>query len=133
MTTRSAVVLAVALVVGCGGSEDSPEDVARTYLEAVADGDGEKACDQLTGEAQRQAVTFLAQQVPEFGATSCEDGLDMLGENLGEDEKEILRDPGEATVDENGDTATVTFENATTPAELTKSGDDWLISGGLFE
>jgi hypothetical protein len=126
-------LLATGLAVGCGGSDDDPEDVVRTYLEAVADGDGEKACDQLTGEAKRQAVDFLSSQAPEFGATSCEDGLDQLSENLGEDEKDILREPGEATVEIDGDSATVTFEEATTPAELTKSGDDWLISGGLFE
>jgi hypothetical protein len=71
--------------------------------------------------------------VPEFEIASCEDGIDQLGESLGEGEKEVLRDPGEATVEEDGDDATVTFEEAARPAQLTRPGDDWLISGGLFE
>ena len=132
------LVIAAALAGGCGGSDDGaddagPEDVVRTYLEAVADGDGERACDQLTDDVQRQAVDFLSAQLPQLEASSCADGLGQLAEDLGEEEKDGLRDPGEASAEIDGDTAIVRFEQGTTDAELTKEGDSWLISGGLFE
>ena len=114
------------MVVGaCGGGSDSPEEVVRDYFKAFADGDGEAACDRLTDDAKREVVE-------EFDAASCEDGIEEFADDLDDANKDRLRDSGEATVDEHGDTATVFFEGAQRPLELTKSGGDWLISGRLF-
>lgn len=99
----------------------------KTYLEALADGDGEKACDQLTGEAKRAVLDEISGQLPEFGAASCEDALDTLAENLGEDEKSALRD-AEIEVKVDGDTATARPAKGTDDAELRKIDGKWLIS-----
>jgi hypothetical protein len=124
-------LLAVALVAGCGGGssdEESVKESVRTYLSAFADGDGDRACDQLTGEAQRHAVDALRQQVPEFNATSCPDAIEAVSENIGEDEKSGLRDVEFQSVTIDGDRATARPVNATTDAELTKTDAGWLIT-----
>lgn len=136
MRPRTLLPIAACVALGaCGGGEsdeDAVRETLRTYLGAVAEGDGDKACDLLTGEAKRQALDAFATDLPELAPTSCGDGLTKLAESLGEDEKQLLRDPGEIEVDVTGETATATLEAATQEAELTKSGDTWLISGGLF-
>lgn len=56
---------AIAAIAGCGASdEDEVKDTVRSYLSAVADGDGDEACDQLTGDAKRQFADSIAAQVP---------------------------------------------------------------------
>lgn len=125
-------VLAIALGA-CGGDGDDPGETVQTYFRALADGDGKTACDQLTGDLERQALAYLAELLPEFQATSCEEALDELAENLGGDEADVLRDAKIVDTQEDGDTATVEVEGATSDAQLTKSGGRWYISGGLFE
>ncbi|HEX2084076.1 MAG TPA: hypothetical protein VHF89_00195, partial [Solirubrobacteraceae bacterium] len=70
--------------------------------------------------------------VPESGATTCERAVEFVAENLGEDDKDKLRD-AEVAVEVDGDTARVTIEGGNETPTVTKSGDRWLISSGLFE
>ena len=50
--------LAIVLVAsGCGSQEDEVRDTITTYLRAVVDGDGPKACAELSRAAQRQLTT----------------------------------------------------------------------------
>jgi hypothetical protein len=137
------VVRCAALVVvllgtsGCGGGggngRSDVESVVQAYLRALADGNGTEACDQLTGDAGREAVEYVSARLPDAGVTSCSDALENIAGGLGGDEKAILRDAKitEATIE--GDNATVTVEGGTDPASLTKVKGQWFISGGLFE
>ena len=132
-TTIAAIALLAALP-GCAGAPDALEvqDTVKTYLDALAEGDGEKACDQLAGTAKLGAVEALRERFPGLGASSCEDGLSQLAENIGEAEKDALRDPGAILVHISGASATAKPENVAREAELNKAGDKWLIWGGLF-
>ena len=134
LATTIAVIALLAALLGCAGAAHDKEvqDTVKTYLDALAEGDGEKACDQLTATAKRGAVEALRERLPELGASSCEDGLSQLAENIGEGEKDALRDPGEIVVRISGDSATAKPENGAREAELNKAGDKWLIWGGLF-
>jgi hypothetical protein len=134
LATTIAVIALLAALLGCAGAPDDKavQDTVKTYLDALAEGDGEKACDQLTGTAKLDAVEALRERLPELGASSCEDGLSQLAENIGEVEKDALRDPGEIIVRISGDSATAKPENGAREAELNKAGDKWLIWGGLF-
>jgi hypothetical protein len=52
---RAATLLALVILAGgCGGGGEgeSPEDVARQYLDALKDHDGDRACGLLTSESR---------------------------------------------------------------------------------
>jgi hypothetical protein len=134
LATTIAVIALLAALLGCAGAARDKEvqDTVKTYLDALAEGDGEKACDQLTDTAKLDALEALRERLPELDASSCEDGLSQLAENIGEVEKDALRDPGEIDVRISGASATAKPENVAREVELNKAGDKWLIWGGLF-
>ncbi|MDQ4048270.1 MAG: hypothetical protein M3131_02665 [Actinomycetota bacterium] len=83
----------IALIsAGCGGGEDRPDgraaderavkDTMKTYLGALADGDGNKACDQLMPEAKRQVVKLSAMTLGREAA-SCPAALGRLVKETG--------------------------------------------------
>lgn len=123
---------AALLPVACGGSGGSPEGTVKTYLNALADGNGKKACDQLTGQAQRDALDYVSSNIPELNATSCEGAMGAIADNLGGDEKSTLR-KAKLHAKTTGNTATVSVEGGTSDAQLKKVDGRWYISGGLFD
>jgi hypothetical protein len=127
-------VLAAGLVGGCGGANGSnPDQVVKTYFKALANGDGTTACKQLTGDAKRQAIDYVSQQLPELNTTDCEAALSKVANSFGEDEKAMLRAAKIASSTKTGNSATVTITGASSDAKLTKGAAGWLIAGGLFE
>jgi hypothetical protein len=133
------VVLCAALAAlalpGCGGgnNKSAAEKTVKDYLGSLADGDGEQACEKLTGDAKRQAVDYVASNVPELNATSCADALAKLSEQLGGDEASALKDAAVDSSTITGDSATVRMKGASSTAELRKVDGTWYISGGLFQ
>jgi hypothetical protein len=133
---RAALVLALVGVAvaasGCGEASDSEQVKATvmTYLHAVADGDGQRACDQLTGEQVRALATMAVERVPELGATSCVEIVRSLAQQIGSDEKATMRSADVFDVSITGDTATA-FVRRGQPIELRHVAGAWLISGGI--
>jgi hypothetical protein len=126
--------LAAGLLAGCGGDGPSDaEQVVDSYLQAIADGDGEKACEHLTEAVQRQLIDAAP---AELGAGDCPAAAEAIAGALTEQQRRQLRDTqyGEVTVD--GDRATVPIQGGGT-VQLTKTGSgayearSWQISGGL--
>jgi len=109
------LVLALALVTGCGGDDDdsggSDEEQITAAINTFADG-GSAACDVMTDEA---VETLFG------GRSECE-------EAAGEGES---ADVEVADVQVDGDTATAqgTSGGSTATINLEKDGDDWKISG----
>jgi hypothetical protein len=83
---RIALILCTggATVLGCGGSGDDPEAVVHDFLTAVADGNGDKACDQLTGSARRELLAAT-------GKESCDAAAQRVSNGLSDDEKDKLK------------------------------------------
>lgn len=104
----------------------------RSYLHALAEGDGAAACRQLTGDEARKALTYVVVQLPELGATSCTDALTKLSGSLGGNEIATLRDAKVDQVTVRSGSATAHVAGATRDARLTKTAGHWFISGGLF-
>lgn len=129
----AASALALAGAAGCGGSDEGggeeavvaegPDVEAATavandfFTDGLTRGDV-GACALLTPEAEKA----FAGVYPTKNGT-CQEGIDFLA-NQGNPSK-TLYDIESVEVD--GDTATVTF-GIVEPAELTRSGDTWLIS-----
>ena len=121
----AAMTLAFAFVVaGCGGGEDSPEDVVESFYTALGDGDAEEICSLLSNSAAESAAE---------GEETCEAGIEKgidsgaAEEALGAaDEVEV----GDAK--EDGDTAevTVSFGNEEAQVPLVKEDGEWRIDIG---
>ena len=129
-----ALVLALgsgALLLGCGtNDQDRVSSTVKTYLAALADGDGGRACDQLTGQAQRDLVAGLLEKVPELAALSCPEAVQKIGALIGPDEKAMLTD-AKIRVTLDGDRAKAIPAGGTDTVDLVKTGSGWLISGGF--
>jgi len=128
----SAILVALTLSACGGGSDDSGEvsDTVTSYLSALADGDGQKACDQLSSSEAAQIFQEATTVLPELRATGCADALSKLSESLG-GERKALESVEVTNVKVNGDSATAEVVGGTTTVHLTKTDDTWLISGGL--
>lgn len=79
-----------ALTAACGGDSEagSPGDAVRAYNDAVADGDGERACGHLDPAAQEELR--LSTQGEARG--SCEQTIEVLSDFYDDATKERLRD-----------------------------------------
>jgi hypothetical protein len=129
MGTRiAAAILALAagaLIAGCGGSDgaDSPEDAVTAFFEATVDKDSEALCASITEESQTQAAE-------DEDVETCEEGADKAFASEGADE-EIAQfenaEVGEAEID--GDTATVsvTSEGNEGSVDVVKEDDSWKV------
>ncbi len=140
MTSLRRLLLAVALLTvglptlaGCGGDGDEAAvaNTVETYLSALAKGDGQEACDQLTGSQARKVLEGFVVQLPELQATSCADALSKLSGSLGGEEKGGLEDAEATNVEIRGDSATAEVVGGTQTVSLTRTDGHWLISGGL--
>lgn len=92
------------------------------FAEAVADGDGDAACERLTEDAQEE----IAQ------GQDCEDVIEFVSGALDDEDKDELRDIEPEDVEVDGDTATATIpevvEGGEDEIELVREDGDWLIS-----
>lgn len=130
----AAAVAGSALLAACGaGSGDtaSVKQAVTTYLRAVADGDGTKACSQLTTSEAVQFAAYVAQQDPQVDSSSCASAVSALSGSLGGDGAAKLRDATIDNVNVSGDSATAQVVGGTTKPQLRKVGGRWYISGGL--
>lgn len=132
------VLLIVAMfLAACGmaGDEEQVSDTLKTYLSAVANGDGEKACDQLTGEEAGYIFAEAAYYLPELRAKSCADALSGLSASLG-GERSKIEEAEVVYVNVHGDRATARVASphhgpTGNVAEFTRVDGRWLISGGI--
>lgn len=111
---------------GCGGEEDEVGEVLSRHYDAVADGDGEAACEDLTKEARHLVVVSIRAQ----GARveDCAEAYERIAEGLGDDARRNVESAGH-DVTLNGDgTATAETQGITGQVRLRKDGDRWVIT-----
>jgi hypothetical protein len=109
-----------------GNSEAEIKKTVKTYVSAFAQGDGEKACAQLTDTA-RQAVAGVSGNV---GAKSCPQAFERTREIGGKSVIEAARRIQVRKVRLDGGTATVELRAGTqdSVAQLEQVGSGWKIS-----
>lgn len=130
--TVAALALASA-ASGCGGGDDAstPAAAVRTFNDAVAGGDGEKACAQLDESAQRE----LQKATQGSARGSCKQVIDLLAAFYDDATKERLR-KAEVAASEQGSRARARFTSPVAAGgpdqaqtyELQKDGDEWKIT-----
>ena len=96
------LAITVLPMAACGndGDTSSPAGTVRAYNDAVADGDGERACGYLDPAAQEE----LRQSTQGEARGSCEQVIDLLADFNDDATKDRLRD-AEVAASEEGDRA----------------------------
>lgn len=131
-TRKKAALIALAglssvTIAACGGDDgDDPAAVAEDFINAVAGGDGEAACELLTSDLQETAAT----------ATGGDCAEAFTSEELTDDEKQQAEEASYETTEESEDGATVEVtvpevgeeEGSTESLDLSKEEDEWKIS-----
>lgn len=115
---------------GGGGSEPQgdPEDVAAvtdtltTYLQAIAAGDGETACAQLSPSGETTMLNKIAKAAPETEGAPCSQAILLYQGAYGES----ASDPTFKNIVVEGDTATA-IGPLKEPARLSVTDGQWLI------
>ena len=121
------VVLACA-ASGCGGDEGEITGVMNRHMDAIAKGDGEAACRDLTAEAKRLVVVSFRAAARGSAVKSCEEAYARIAAGLDPAMRSRIRDGGH-DVEVHGDgTATVDSEATTGETQLRKVGDRWVIT-----
>jgi hypothetical protein len=121
------VVLGMAAAVGCGASdEEQVRSTVEDYVEAVVDGDGDRACELMTGRARRAALAAAALT----GGGGCAGVMGRLSEFYDDGELRAMREFEIEAVRIEGDRAEVTVSEALDDGEetvLRKVEGEWLI------
>ena len=130
-TTTLGLVFAIA-PIACGGDDAaSPADAVRAYNTAVADGDGDRACELLDDSAQRE----LQDSTQGSARGSCKQVIELVAAFNDDATKERLRD-AKVAGSEQGDRGSARF---TSPVgfggpdraqtyELRKIDGEWKIT-----
>jgi hypothetical protein len=136
MVRPALTVAALALAAtpsACGGDDgaSSPADAVRTYNNAVADGDGERACEQLDPAAQEE----LQQSTQGAARGSCKQVIELIAAFYDDATKDKLRD-AKIAASEQGDRGSARFSSpgglggpdAQQTYQLRRVEGDWKIT-----
>ena len=123
------VVILIATLSGCGGGASDNSKITSTiksYLTAVANGNGQAACAELTPAAAQQ----VRQDATSLGATGCADAINRVSASIGAAKQALLK-AKITSITITGSTATAQLQGGTRAPKLQKVGGRWLIAGGL--
>ena len=121
------VLLTAIVVSACGGSGGDPSAAVRTYLNAVANGDGTTACKQIDTQTLGQVIRGAGSNDP----AACAKIISQASQLISPAQKKQLQSAQISTASTSGNTAKVKISLAgrTRTVTLTKSNGNWLISG----
>jgi len=123
--------VAVALAA-CGGSSSgasNPQASVRTYLHAIANGDGGAACGVLASELQKRALSVARSQG--IKAHDCASLFSEVQAHMDTAKRNAFLHAKITHVSQTGNNATVTIAGSLDQPTLTKRGGSWVITGGI--
>jgi hypothetical protein len=112
-----------------GGAIPQIKDTIKSYYTALHDGDADKACDELSGDAKRGIVASANADLPGFDSTSCPAAIKASQDLMDKGEREAIGPPTVTSVTVNGATAVVFTEGSDDRLMMSLSGEQWLIAG----
>lgn len=128
LTRWSGPILLTAIVVSaCGGGGGDPSAAVKTYLNAVASGDGSTACKQIDTQTISQVIRGAGSNDP----SACAKIISQASKLISPAQKKELQSAQASTTSTSGNTAKVKISLAgrARTVTLTKSNGNWLISG----
>ncbi|HWK26582.1 MAG TPA: hypothetical protein VNS09_08470 [Solirubrobacter sp.] len=114
-----------------GGAKADVADVqaaVSSYMSAVADGDGEAACDQMTEEAVAGVVDDGKKRDADAAYRLCAETIGSLASIMDDADRAGLREAKFEKTEIDGDTATVVVSIGDGPVELVRTEDGWLLN-----
>jgi hypothetical protein len=125
LRSTGAILLGSVSLSACGGSSD-PKSVVKSYLNALASGDGKTACKVL----DPKAINKLLGSAPQ--GQSCSTVLSQVDKLLPASEKQALQSAQVTGSSTSGNTAKVTLSisGKTRTVNLIQSGGNWVITSG---
>jgi hypothetical protein len=122
----AACCLALSACGGGGSDEDQARAAATDFTRAFVDGDMDKACELMTGNAKRQIVQAGAA----LGGGDCPKIMKAARGLMDKGELDEIRHYKVDSVTVKGDTATIK-DNSGSPTRLRKVEGDWLVDGDI--
>jgi hypothetical protein len=123
LRSTGAILLGSLALSACGGGAD-PKSVVKTYLNALASGDGKTACKQLDQQAINKLLGSASQ------GQSCATLLSQVNKLLPASQKQALQSAQVTGSSTSGNTAkvTLTISGKTRTVHLIQSGGNWVIT-----
>ena len=122
----------MALGLAACGNESSDEAAIKKVMErhvaAIAEGDGDGACRDLTPRARALVVASFREDAPEVRARSCPDALGSIASGLDGSSRNRLRDADYTITVRDDRTATADSDATAGKTELRRTGDRWVIT-----
>jgi hypothetical protein len=117
-----AIAAAMLMSVGCGGTgaSSSADRVVNSYLTALADGDGETACNALTIDVRSEIGVDCVTQVERFTDFLANDADRLKGANVSDPESQ----------DDSSATVMVSLDGQSVDVELVRVDEEWRIATG---
>ena len=111
----------------CGGGGGDPSATVKSYLNAVASGDGTAACKQIDTQTISQVIRGAGSNDP----AACAKIISQASQLISAAQKKQLQSAQASTTSISGNTAKVKISLAgrARTVTLTKSNGNWLISG----
>jgi hypothetical protein len=133
-TAAVALLLAGALLAGCGDDSASPEETVSTAISGLSEGDEKQVCAQLSPAGERRLLVVLRDNPLNLivEAKTCEEAITKLHAKLSEAVRAGLRDGEVDKAKVTGDKAVVHVPGFGMDVELAKISDEWKITGGLL-
>jgi hypothetical protein len=131
--TLCVLVALAAFVAGCGGGSSDESEIESTltgYLNDFVTGDGQGACEAMTGPESRRVIEGIADSEPAMGSLSCPEVMTKVSEDLSASVKEALENVEIGDVKVSGSTATAEIGPGGEPARFEKINGSWYVAGG---
>lgn len=124
-------------LAGCGydsGVEsggDSPERTVKRYLTALAEGDGDRACEELTDEGHAELATAVSTHLRVAAMKDCVASAEQLSEAMYPALADELIDPEAGQVRVDGAKASATPPGGPKLLRLVRRDGNWLVDETL--
>lgn len=128
------LLLAAALVAGCGGDSSTPEKTVSAAVSGLSKGDEKKVCAQVSPEGERKLLVVLRDNPLNLivEAETCEEAIVKLHAKLSKAIRAAMEDGEVDKAKVTGDKAVVHVPGFGMDVELEKVADKWQITGGLL-
>jgi hypothetical protein len=124
----AACCLALSACGGGGSDEDQARAAANDFVHAFAEGDMDKACELMTGNAKRQIVSAGAA----LGGGDCPKIMKAARGLMDKGELQDVRNYKIKSVTVKGDTAVIKDNSSDgEPTRMRKVSGDWLVDGDI--
>ncbi len=114
-------------------NDPAPGRAVQAYFNALSRREAGRACTYMGASMKRAAVRFAKTSLKDRAVTTCAAALETILKPSSAADLRKIRDVEIISSTVEGIAGTVKIRRASRDALLTKTGDRWLITGGIFD